>query len=157
MEERKGKRRIEGKGEHARRRIYLDVLRWIFEGQEHVAIPAALRRSLSHLEENYFIFFSFFFRSVSRAFSTYTRGRATTFITILVAEKARSERERRRERGKGRRKRQVYTSLFFSFVSLHPSASRATTRTVTRLGSARRALRRGTARRGATGKSCVRN
>lgn len=48
-------------------RMYLDVLRWIFEGQEHVTIPAALRRSLPYLEEGLFHFILFFPISASRA------------------------------------------------------------------------------------------
>lgn len=47
----------EGKRDARVTGMYLDVLRWIFEGQEHVTIPAALRRSLSHLQKDHFTFF----------------------------------------------------------------------------------------------------
>lgn len=139
--------------------MYLDVLRWIFEGQEHVTISAALRRSLPHLEKYrftvFFVFLNFRFpraRARARALSP----RATTFTirsTLLVTEKARWPSERDGDKAeREERKRRRYFPLLFPSPSIpqHPARHDDEDGDSARRGVARRGVAwRGAARRGA--------
>lgn len=132
-------------------RVYLDVLRWIFEGQEHVTIPATLRRSLSHLEKNYFtvsLFFLFLTSVFARASHVRTHGSDVSRSLSSSSPRRLGARMRGSERTqKGKSKEtDVLPSSFPRFPPSLCIPHGTTTRTVTPLG----AVWRGVARRGAT-------
>lgn len=122
-------------------RVYLDVLRWIFEGQEHVTIPAALRRSLSHLKEDYLIFYCCLARARARPPHGQHDGHEFTLPSSSPSRLGAPNERDGEERRKGRRKRRTHFPLLFPppSIPLHPARHDNEDGDSARRGVARRA------------------